>query len=239
MKITIGYIYPKLLNMFGDIGNITALKKRCEWRNIEVCVKEFHTGDEIDLTDIDILYLGGGGERETLISLENLMNCKETLKNFVEDNGVMLAVCSGYEISGIEFYVDNKPKAGLSLVNIKSEQGSKRFVSNVVLETEFGKIAGFENHLGRMKTGIHSPLGKVIYGNGNNGEDGAEGVLYKNFFGTYLDGPILPKNPELCDELIKRALIRKGENGELFKLDDSVELKAKEYIITKYAEKRV
>ena len=88
MKITIGYIYPKLLNMFGDIGNITALKKRCEWRNIEVCVKEFHTGDEIDLTDIDILYLGGGGERETLISLENLMNCKETLKDFVEDNGV-------------------------------------------------------------------------------------------------------------------------------------------------------
>ena len=235
MNIKITVLFPELLNMFGDKGNILCLKKRLEWRGVDVTVNNVGIDSSLDLDDTDILYLGGGGENETLNALAKLMPYKKELKAYVENEGVLLATCSGFEISGESFEIKGEKKSGLGIFSINSKQDKERISSDIIIESDFGVICGFENHLGRMDIGNNQPLGKVKYGSGNNGEDGYEGVIYKNAFGTYMDGPVLPKNPQFCDELIKRALICKGESGEVKKLDDSVELTAQKYIIDKYS----
>ena len=132
-------------------------------------------------------------------------------------------------------YIKGEKQDGLNILETKSLWNDKRFVSNVVLNTSFGMVTGFENHNGRMDIGILNPLGEVLFGNGNNGEDKKEGVIYKNTFASYLDGPILPKNPKLCDEIIKRALIKKyNEDVVLKALDDKEENVANNYIVSKY-----
>ena len=216
MEITVGVICPELLNMFGDSGNIKAIEKRLLWRDIEVKIKEFNLSDEITLDGIDIVYLGGGGEKETLIVKDKLDLKKEELKSYIENDGVLIAVCSGFEIIGNKFFCEGAIKEGLGLLDIKASLSNKRLVSDVILETDFGTVVGFENHIGKMDIGEYKELGKVIYGNGNNGEDKKEGLIYKNTFASYLDGPLLPKNPELTDEIIKRALEKKyNENISL------------------------
>ncbi len=234
--VKIGYIYPELLNMYGDFGNILSLSKRLEWRDIQSQVIKYKMDDEIDFENIDILYLGGGGEKEILLAKEKLLPYKERLKNYVENGGVLLCVCSGFDIIGEYFHLKGEKYEGLNIIPVKSEWGEKRFVSDVILDTKFGKVVGFENHNGRMNTGILEPLGEVIFGNGNNGEDKGEGVIYKNTFCTYLDGPLLPKNPALCDEILKRAIKKYDDNFYLKPLDDSVEEKAQNFIIDKYKE---
>lgn len=234
MKLIIGVIFPEILNMFGDKGNVKALVKRLEWRGIESEVKEFNLNDEINLEDIDIIYIGGGGDKEIKIARDKLISKSDELKNYIENNGVLLAVCSGFELISKEFYQKGEKQEGLNLLDVASSWNDKRFVSNVVIDTPFGVVAGFENHNGRMNIGTYKPLGTILCGNGNNGEDKKEGVLYKNTFATYLDGPVLPKNPELCDEIIKRAILNKDETFVLKKLDDSKELIAKNYVIEKY-----
>lgn len=233
MKITIGHLYPDLLNLYGDRGNIQSLKMRCQWRGIEAEVKSFQMTDKIDLSGLDIVLLGGGSDREQKLVSEALQAYKKELQAYVDDHGVMLALCGGYELLGQ--YCDNgKEKLpGLDLAEMHTEHGEKRLISNVVLENTLfdQKIVGFENHAGRVITGNNQAFGKVLLGHGNDGKSGMEGIMYKNIIGTNLHGPLLPKNPQVCDYILKKALERKYGEAELSQLDDRQELAANQYMV--------
>lgn len=236
MKITIGHLYPDLLNLYGDRGNIQCMKKRCEWRGIEAEVKEFTLQDSIDFTDLDIVLLGGGSDREQMIVCRKLRTIQKSFKSYAEDNGVVIAVCGGYQLLGNYYDTDGGRMEGLHLVDMYTKQGNPRLISNVVIENKDlpYPVVGFENHGGRTYIGSNKPFGRVICGYGNNGEDGQEGVMYKNVIGTYIHGPLLPKNPHVCDLLISRALERKYGNGKLSGLDDTQEKEANAYIVGRF-----
>jgi hypothetical protein len=240
MKIKIGHLYPDLLNLYGDRGNIQCMKKRCEWRGIEAEVQEFQITDSIDFSDLDIVLLGGGSDREQMLVCEKLKTIKSEFNDYVVDNGVVIAVCGGYQLLGHYYDTDQGRIEGLSLVDLYTEQGSPRLISNIVIENALFDmpIVGFENHGGRTYIGDNKPLGNVLFGHGNNGTDGAEGVLYKNVVGTYLHGPLLPKNPQVCDYLIKNALERKYGKSELQPLDDRQEIEANRYITDRFVKKQ-
>lgn len=239
MKVTIGHLYPDLLNLYGDRGNIQCMRKRCEWRGIEAEVREFQITDAIDFNALDIVLLGGGSDREQMLVCERLKAIQKDFQGYVEDGGVVIAVCGGYQLLGHYYDTDDGRIEGLSLVDLYTEQGSPRLISNIVIQNDQMEvpIVGFENHGGRTYINDNQPLGKVLFGFGNNGEDGQEGVLYKNVIGTYLHGPLLPKNPQISDLLIRRALERKYGNAELSPLDDAQELEANQYIVERFVKK--
>ena len=236
-KLTIGHLYPDLLNLYGDRGNIQCMKKRCEWRGIEVQVKEYQLTDPIDFTTLDIVLLGGGSDREQQIVCTTLQNIQGDMKAYVEDGGSVIAVCGGYQLLGHYYETAEGKMKGLSLVDLYTKQGSPRLISNAVLKSDAFpyEITGFENHGGRTWIGDNRPFGKVLYGYGNNGEDKMEGILYKNVVGTYLHGPLLPKNPHVCDYLLGNALNRKYGDAGLEPLDDSQELEANQYIKNRFS----
>ena len=236
MKIRIGHLYPDLLNLYGDRGNIQCLKKRMQWRGIDAEVQEFQITDTISFLDLDIVLLGGGSDREQMLVCEKLKTIRHDFKDYVEDNGVVIAVCGGYQLLGHYYDTDDGRIEGLSLVDLYTEQGSPRLISNIVIQNDLFPypIVGFENHGGRTFIGDNKPLGKVLFGYGNNETDKAEGVLYKNVVGTYLHGPLLPKNPHICDYLIKNAMERKYGVSEFTPLDDEQELEANKYIVDRF-----
>ena len=236
MKITIGHLYPDLLNLYGDRGNIACMMKRCQWRGIEAEMIEFNTGDEIDFCGLDIVLLGGGSDREQAIVCQNLLKIQKQFQEYVEDNGVVIAVCGGYQLLGRYYKTDDGMIEGLNLVDIYTEQEEGRLIDNIVLQSELADmpIVGFENHGGRTYINDNKPFGKVLYGSGNDGKSGYEGVVYKNVIGTYLHGPLLPKNPQICDYLIQKALERKYGPVMLLPLDDSQEQEANEYIYRRF-----
>lgn len=237
MNITIGHLYPELLNLYGDRGNIQCLKKRCEWRGIRAEIKEIHLEDKIDFHELDIVLLGGGSDREQMIVCNKLKEIQPEMKKYVEDDGVVIAICGGYQLLGKYYQTDDGIIEGLNLVDFYTEQKEGRLISNIVLQSELFDmpIVGFENHGGRTVIGENMALGKVLYGNGNDGESGYEGVVYKNVIGTYLHGPLLPKNPQVADYLIKKALERKFKRPmELKELDDTEEKEANEYIYKRF-----
>lgn len=238
MKVTIGHLYPDLLNLYGDRGNIQCLVKRCQWRGIEAEVKTFELDDKISFDGLDIVLLGGGSDREQMLVCEKLRQIQEEFKTYVEDNGVVIAICGGYQLLGEYYKTEKGTIPGLELVDMCTEQGESRLISNIVLKSELFDmpVVGFENHGGRTDIRGNKPLGKVLYGEGNNGQSKEEGIVYKNVIGTYLHGPLLPKNPQLADWLISRALERKyGEKVELTPLDDSQEKEANAYIYNRFA----
>lgn len=236
MKLTIGHLYPDLLNLYGDRGNIQCMMKRSLWRGIEAETIEFRLEDPIDFSKLDIVLLGGGSDREQMIVCSQLRSIKDNFKAYVEDGGTVIAVCGGYQLLGHYYNTEEGKIEGLSLVDLYTEQGSPRLIDNIVLEnSDFSlPIVGFENHGGRTYIGSNKPFGKVLYGHGNNGEDGQEGVLYKNVVGTYLHGPLLPKNPHICDYLLANALERKYGTRELCPLDDAQEIEANQYIYHRF-----
>ena len=236
MKIRIGHLYPDLLNLYGDRGNIQCLKKRIQWRGIDAEVQEFQITDTISFLDLDIVLLGGGSDREQMLVCEKLKTIRQDFKEYVEDNGVVIAVCGGYQLLGHYYDTDDGRIEGLSLVDLYTEQGTPRLISNIVIQNDLFPypIVGFENHGGRTFIGDNKPLGKVLFGYGNNETEKAEGVLYKNVIGTYLHGPLLPKNPHICDYLIKNALERKYGTSDLSPLDDEQELQANRYIVERF-----
>lgn len=237
MKITIGHLYPDLLNLYGDRGNIQCLMKRCEWRGIEVEVIPFELDDTIDFSMLDIVLLGGGSDREQMLVCEKLKNIQADFKNYVENDGVVIAICGGYQLLGKYYKTDQGMIEGLDLVDIYTEQGEGRLIDNIVLQSELFQmpIVGFENHGGRTYINDNMPLGKVLHGHGNDDNSGYEGVVYKNVIGTYLHGPLLPKNPQLADWLIARALERKMGQGIVLKaLDDSNEKDANAYVYKRF-----
>lgn len=240
MKLTIGHLYPDLLNLYGDRGNIQCLMKRCLWRGIEAETIAFELDDNIDFSNLDIVLLGGGSDREQMLVCEKLKEIQKDFKEYVEQGGVVIAICGGYQLLGNYYKTDMGTIEGLSLVDMYTEQGEDRLIDNIVLQSELFDmpIVGFENHGGRTFIGENKPLGKVLYGSGNDGKSGYEGVVYKNVIGTYLHGPLLPKNPQLADELILRALRKKyGENITLSALDDSQEKAANDYIYNRFVKK--
>ncbi len=237
MKIRIMHLYPDLLNLYGDKGNIECLKHRLSWRGIEAEVVEVMSDDTPDISAADIIFLGGGSEREERTVYEKLAPYREELVSYVENGGTLIAVCGGYELLAKSCESNNETLEALGILDIYSVSGGDRLTDNVVLQSDLcdSKIVGFENHSGRMKTGSYAPLGKVLCGNGNDGESGYEGVVYKNVIATYLYGPLLPKNPELCDYILKNTLKHKyPEFDRLTELDDTVENKANEAIVKRF-----
>ena len=233
MKITIGHLYPDLLNLYGDRGNIQCLMKRCQWRGIEAETIPFELEDEIDFSKLDIVLLGGGSDREQMLVCEKLKEIQKDFKAYVETYGVVIAICGGYQLLGNYYKTEQGTMKGLELVDLYTEQGEGRLIDNIVLQSDLFDmpIVGFENHGGRTYIKDNKPLGKVLYGAGNDGKSGYEGVVYKNVIGTYLHGPLLPKNPQLADWLISHALEQKyGKKIELAPLDDSQEKEANEYV---------
>ena len=238
MKLTIGHLYPELLNLYGDRGNIQCMMKRSLWRGIEAETIAFGLEDSIDFSKLDIVLLGGGSDREQRIVCSRLRDIRENFHHYVEDGGSVLAVCGGYQLLGHYYKTEEDTLEGLSLVDLYTEQGSPRLINNIVLKNpDFSlPIVGFENHGGRTYIGDNKPFGKVVYGHGNNGEDGQEGVLYKNVVGTYLHGPLLPKNPHICDYLLSNALERKYGKGALEPLDDTQEIQANQELYKRFVQ---
>lgn len=237
MKITIGHLYPDLLNLYGDRGNIQCLMKRCIWRGIDAETITFELNDTIDFSNLDIVLLGGGSDREQMLVCEKLKEIQKDFKEYVEQDGVVIAICGGYQLLGNYYKTTQGMIQGLSLVDMYTEQGDSRLIDNIVLQSDLFEmpVVGFENHGGRTFIGDNKPLGKVLYGSGNDGKSGYEGVVYRNVIGTYLHGPLLPKNPQLADELILRALRRKyGKDIVLDALDDSQEKAANDYIYQRF-----
>ena len=240
MKITIGHLYPDLLNLYGDRGNIQCMKMRLLWRGYEAEVREYNLGDTIDFTKIDIVLLGGGSDREQMIVCRRLQEIQKDFHAYVEDGGVVIAVCGGYQLLGHEYSTPDGDMEGLHLVDLITKQGSPRLISNIVLENSIFPypVTGFENHGGRTTLGEGvKPFGTVVFGYGNNGEDKQEGALYKNVVGTYLHGPLLPKNPHVCDYLLTNALERRGVTAPLQELDDTQEREANDYIVKRFLKK--
>lgn len=222
------HLYPDLLNLYGDRGNIIAFMQRCRWRGIPVELLEVNVGEPVNFADIDFLFLGGGSDREQNLMAEDLLLRKDSLQQAIEEGLVVLAICGGFQMLG-QYYLthDGQKIPGLGILDVYTKAGDKRLIGNIVIEVEINgepvKVAGFENHSGQTYIGNLQPLGKVIAGFGNNGQDQLEGVRYKNVFCSYLHGPLLPKNSKLTDLLIQLALQRRGLDTSLPRLNDDLE----------------
>lgn len=217
------------MNIYGDRGNVIALRHRCEARGIKVDVVDVGIGDAFDPDAIDIVLVGGGQDREQRRIADDLVTKGSALKAAADSGMPGLAVCGGYQLFGHR-YVDHEGGVipGIGLFDAETRHPgprADRCIGDVVVQTEQGPVVGFENHGGRTYLAPgQAPLGRVVRGHGNNSEDGFEGARYKHFVGTYLHGSLLPKNPGLTDELILQALRRKyGEGATLAPLDDGVE----------------
>ena len=237
MKLNICHLYPDLLNVYGDVGNILILKSRAESRGIKVNISSISINDDFICDDFDIVFFGGGQDYEQSIVAEDLKyNKKNALTSYIESEKVMIAICGGYQLLGQYYRAPSGEKLeGLGILDIYTEGGENRFIGNTVIYNEElnETYVGFENHSGRTYINNLKPLGKCLLGYGNNGEDGNEGCIYKNTFCTYFHGSLLSKNPELADRLIKLALSKKYDNVYLTPLDDKFELDAKDAILKK------
>ncbi|NFB57167.1 glutamine amidotransferase [Clostridium botulinum] len=238
MELNICHLYPDLLNVYGDIGNILVLKYRAQQRGIKINVSNVSIKDSFPIDKYDIALFGGGQDYEqSIVSKDMVETKKDDLTEYIEKGKVLLAICGGYQLLGKYYTTPEGEKLdGLDILDIYTEGGDIRFIGNTVIKNEeFNETyVGFENHSGRTYIGNLKPLGKVIAGYGNNGEDQEEGCIYKNTFCTYFHGSLLSKNPELADRLLSTALKNKyGDEIELEPLDDNLEFKAKEFIVNR------
>lgn len=236
MKLEICIFYPDLLNSYGDTGNSSILVHRAREHGIDAEIHHVSLSDEFDPDLYDIVLMGGGQFHEQSIVAEDLRKDKgEMLKAYVHAGKVTLLICGAYQLAG-DYYVDDhgNREDGLGILPVYSKPGKERMIGDLVIKDNDGTMyIGFENHLGKTYIGNLEPLGKVVSGFGNNGEDSYEGCRFKNTIGTYLHGPLLSKNPELADWMIQTALELKGYDVALKSLDDSWEKVAKEAVIRK------
>ena len=204
MHLTIGWLYGSKMNIYGDRGNVLALAQRARWRGIGVQVREIGIGEPIP-PGIDVFFFGGGQDQEQIAVSADLQGAKgDAIRTAVDGGAALLAVCGGYQLLGHEYRPhDAPPLPGIGLFDLVSEAGPDRFIGNVVIDSAWGELVGFENHSGLTHLGPGvKPLGQVRIGRGNNGQDGTEGAVYKHAIGCYLHGSLLPKNPVLTDHLI-------------------------------------
>jgi CobQ-like glutamine amidotransferase family enzyme len=221
-------MYPDLMNIYADRGNLLLLKRRCEWRGIGFSLTATGLGEPLDADGADLYYIGGGQDRDQKLCAHDLAGPKRDALHVAADRGaVMLAVCGGYQLLGHSYELGSETLPGAGLVDLWTVRSDgPRLIGNVAIEVELEPgsrrvLAGFENHGGRTSLGADaSPLGRVINGHGNDGRSGHEGIRYKNVIGTYLHGPLLPKNAWFADWLIATAL---GLELPLSELDDKLE----------------
>jgi hypothetical protein len=231
--LRLAHLYPKLMNLYGDRGNIVCLRRRCEQRGITLTVDELELGEALDPAAYDLVFIGGAQDREQRRVAADLLETKaQALHQAVEEGVALLAVCGGYQLLGRHY----RPAAGEELPGVGIFDAwtvhpgptARRFIGNVVVRWQRGTLVGFENHGGRTYLGPSArPLAKVIAGFGNNGSDGSEGVVQgESAFGTYLHGSLLPKNPRFADHLIALAIRRRYGEVKLEPLDDALEERA-------------
>ena len=244
--IVIAHMFPDLLNLYGDGGNVRILSERLAWRGIPVQVKRVEYGESVDLGDVDLVFLGGGPDREQKLASTELMRMKDELAAYVEEGGPVLAICGGYQILGKTWLLGDEEVPGLDIVGIETRRpgtSADRLIDNIVLSSPLAThpVVGYENHAGRtyLAEGV-KPFGAVVssVGHGNNDADKADGALYLNVLGTYLHGPLLSKNPEIADWLLaaacERHARRTGESAPaLARLDDAEELAANAFMADK------
>ncbi len=239
MEINIFQMYPDLLNLYGDLGNVTCIKRRCEWLGIQPNIVNFSINQEVSLQGGDIFFIGGGSDRGQSLIYSHLLKYKKELEELIEDEKVFLAICGGYQLLGNKYIdAEGNKMPGLEIFDYETKSEEGRLIGNIITKNTLGlkpdTLVGFENHGGRTYHDLQ-PLGKVISGHGNNGKDEKEGMVYKNCIGTYLHGPVLPKNPHLADYLILKALEKKYEITALDELDDRIEYLAHERVIDLYS----
>lgn len=241
MFLRICHLYPDLMNIYGDRGNVIALQKRSEWRGIETEVVQATAGRSYDFRQFDIIFFGGAQDKEQRLVCADLQSASQVLQTkqgdslrmAVEDGAVVLGICGGYQLLG-EYYRTGTGEVlpGLGIFDAYTEAGNRRMIGDVVVESPLFEgapkktLVGFENHSGQtfLRNNL-KPIGRVVIGNGNNGQDHQEGAVYKNAFGSYLHGALLPKNPWFTDFLIQRALERKyGDSAKLLPLEDDLEI---------------
>jgi len=218
-------LYPELMNIYADRGNIAVLRARCEWRGLGFELAPSSVGEPLDPDAHDLFYIGGGQDRDQIAVAEDMQVTKRSALHAAADRGaVVLAVCGGYQLLGESYQLGEHELPGVGLAELRTvREPGERLIGNCAIEADLGAgrrvIAGFENHGGRTYLGAGAcPLGRVLKGHGNNGRDGHEGVRRDNVIGTYLHGPLLPKNAWLADRLIELAL-----GVELEPLDDRLE----------------
>jgi len=219
-------LYPDLMNIYADRGNLLMLQRRCTWRGLGFGLDAAGLGETVDPDAHDLFYIGGGQDRDQALCARDMATVKrDALHAAAEADKVVLAVCGGYQLLGHSYELGDEELPGVGLVDLRTiREPGPRLIGNVAIEVDLdgavGVLAGFENHGGRSYLGEgEQPLGRVLRGHGNNGRDGFEGVRRRNVIGTYLHGPLLPKNARFADWLIARAL---GLDG-LEPLDDSLE----------------
>ena len=234
MELRVLSLYPEQMNIYADRGNILFLQRRCEWRGIGFSHEGAGPGEPVDPGAADLFYLGGGQDRDQrMVAVDMVASKRAALAAAVDDGAALLAVCGGYQLLGHSYQLGEEKLPGLGLVDLETvREPGPRLIGNVAIEVDLGPgprlLAGFENHGGRSYLGPGAePLGRVVAGFGNNGKDGLEGVRRDNLIGTYLHGPLLPKNAWLADHLIATALARRyGAAPELEPLDDALEAAA-------------
>ena len=245
--LRICYLYPDLMDTYGDIGNIIALKKRCATRNIKVEIVNKSLNDKIEKDKFDLFFFGGGQDKIQILVGKDLQKKRENLINSIEKGAVLLSICGGYQLLQKYFRtVSGETIKGIGLFDAHTEGSDERMIQNLWIDLSKNikdeikeiyptvdkkqlttDLIGFENHSGKTYLGKNlKPLGTVIKGAGNNGEDKTEGAIYKNAFGCYLHGSLLPKNPHFADYLIAKALERRYGQIKLEPLDDSIEWQA-------------
>jgi lipid II isoglutaminyl synthase (glutamine-hydrolysing) len=228
VKIRVGHLYPEYLNIYADRGNIAVMRARCEWRGIAFEAIGCGPGDV--LPDADLYYVGGGQDRDQLLVAADLVERATDLRSAIDSGAWLLAVCGGYQMLG-HYYRGHRgdEMRGTGLVDLVTEAGQTRMIGNIAIDCELQPgepltVVGFENHAGRTRLGDGvRPLGRVLHGHGNNGRDGGEGVVAGRIVGTYIHGPLLPKNPALADVLVAEALRRRSGAVDLEPLDDRLE----------------
>jgi len=234
VRVVVGHLYPEYLNIYADRGNIAVLAARAAWRGIELEVVPVTLGDPTPAGEVDLWYVGGGQDREQALVAPDLAARGEALRAAVEEGAALLAVCGGYQLLG-RFYRDRTGAElpGAGLFPLSTVAGERRMIGDVLIECELEPgavrtLAGFENHAGRtLLDGGAQPLGRVLYGFGNDGESGYEGCRVGRALGTYLHGPLLPRNPWLADWLLAQAVAhRSGEEPRLEPLADELEEQA-------------
>ena len=240
MKLSICHLYPDVLNLYGDTGNILCLKKRLEWRGIECDVTLLPIGAHADFTRFDLFFIGGGQDFEQEVLLADLHSGKDKeILSAVEDEKVFLCICGGYQMMGQYYLTHTGTQCDyIGALNLHTVGSDVRMIGNYMFkcsdDSSASTVVGFENHSGKTYLGDGvSPLGTVLSGFGNNGEDNTEGARYKNVFGAYCHGPMLPKNHEFADFILQAALLRRYPTAELPPLNDALETKAHDYMVNR------
>jgi CobQ-like glutamine amidotransferase family enzyme len=234
VRIRVGHLYPDYLNIYADRGNIAVLAQRARARGHDLDVRAIGLGDAVPVGEVDLFYVGGGQDREQDLVARDLLTKAEPLREAVERDAAFLAVCGGYQLLGRRYRdAGGLDLPGIGLLPLETVAGDRRMIGDVLLDCAWAgqTLAGFENHAGRTQLDPGAePLGRVVHGFGNDGRSGLEGCRYRRVYGTYLHGPLLPRNPWLADRLLAEALAHRtgGEPEELAPLGDDLERRAHE-----------